>query len=130
MDKIASKSINTALLIQKRVAILCLVGNIYFCVASQLVGAMGKLTLISIRAQPSLGKVFAERTFDFVIWGGFKLERVFKTLVFAKVHDFIFSLCGDIGAGLVNGGKVLINLYLGCHVALDFKRELIIILNN
>jgi hypothetical protein len=60
MNKVAPKSINAALFVQKRIAILCLVRNVNICVTSQLMSPMRELTLITVRAQSGLGEIFAE----------------------------------------------------------------------
>ncbi len=60
MDKVTPESINAALFVQKRIAILCLVGNVDIGVTSQLMSPMGELTLPTVRTQASLGEIFAE----------------------------------------------------------------------
>ena len=46
--------------------------------------------------------------------------------VFAKIHNIVFSLSGDVRAGFVDWGEVGVDLDLSGHTW-DFKRELIII---
>jgi hypothetical protein len=58
--------------------------------------SMSKLTFVSIRAQPSLGEIFAERAFNLIVLRFFELERFFKGFIFAKINDFVLPFRGDI----------------------------------
>ena len=50
MDEITSESINTAFLIQKRIAVFGFVRNVDICVTSQFMGAVCELTLVTVGA--------------------------------------------------------------------------------
>lgn len=55
-----------------------------------------ELTLIPVRAQPSLGKIFAQRAFEFVFMRSFELERVFERFIATEVENLVLSLSGDL----------------------------------
>lgn len=117
MDEIASKSINATFLIQKWIAIFCLVRNVHICVTSQLVSPVGELAFVSVRAQSCLSEIFAQGTFCFVFLRWSESEGVVKMFIYAIKHYFILSFGRDVRTSFVNGREVLVYLDLGCHVS-------------
>ena len=67
VNKVASESINATFLIQERIAVFCFVGNVHLSIAPKLVCPMSELTFISVRTQPFLCKILAQRALDFSI---------------------------------------------------------------
>ena len=64
VDKVASVPILASSLFEKCIARFGLIRIIHIVVYSQLVGTVSELALLTVRAEPFFGKVFAQTAFD------------------------------------------------------------------